>query len=67
MSGELYRLRHSLSTTLLGTIEKGGTERTVLKTPEHGTDEDKRCRKVSLKMNDSNMVLFPVINQNIDI
>jgi hypothetical protein len=35
MPGELHHLRHSLITTLSGTIEKGGTERTVRKSAEH--------------------------------
>jgi hypothetical protein len=35
MPGKLHRLRHSLITTLSGTIEKDGAERTVLEVADH--------------------------------
>jgi len=55
MPGILHRLRHSLITTLSGTIEKDGAERTVRKVADHrnelrqkakdGFIADKRIRK----------------------
>jgi hypothetical protein len=35
MPGKLHRLRHSLITTLSGTIEKDGAERTIRKEVDH--------------------------------
>jgi hypothetical protein len=35
MPGKLHRLRHSLITTLSGTIEKDGAERTIRKDADH--------------------------------
>jgi hypothetical protein len=60
MPGKLHRLRHSLITTLSGTIEKDGAERTIRNDTNHrnelrqkaknGFIVDKRIRKRFVSM-----------------
>ncbi|MDD4653755.1 MAG: hypothetical protein PHQ34_16150, partial [Methanothrix sp.] len=42
---KLHRLRHSLITTLSGTIEKDGTERTVRKDVDHRNKLRQKAKK----------------------